>query len=401
MGRLLRRWGGAVLVASLLLAVPCQAAAAPFRVTLPRQHTGTVADRLPSWTFEAAEVPAGFAVATSTATGPTIILRDENLVNVVVTVGGSPDVDVFTPLAPTTPQPIAPEGATVAADGSWTLDGAMHEWGRYVPGSDQRLWIQGTISIYEQDGDVRTATPEQAAAIAAVRASFEPSVRAWYGLDPLTTSDDGRAAAAAVRQALRRTADLRDWSAATDEQAFVARPGPQQIHSVYAAREGAGRLAVSAAYVHAPADIRRIHVPGMSWDYRPAGRCWLAHRDVGPAPLPVSERTIVHWGPMGLPFLGGPRGWPVGQFALTATFLSTYDLTAKPPLSLGRRGTRYELYFYSGFRIRLIVDVDRSGIARVVKEEQLDAQGKLVERSRIGVTTPAPRALLTHGPSCG
>ena len=182
---------------------------------------------------------------------------------------------------------------------------------------------------------MRTATPEQAAAIAAVRASFEPSVRAWYGLDPLTTSDDGRAAAAAVRQALRRTADLRDWSAATDEQAFVARPGPQAVHSVYAAREGAGRLAVSAAYVHAPADIRRIHVPGMSWDYRPAGRCWLAHRDVGPAPLPSPEPAIVHYGPMGLPFLGGPRGYPVGQFALTPTFLSTYDLTAKAPLSLG------------------------------------------------------------------
>ena len=400
MGRLLRRWLGPVLAASLLLAVPGQAAADPFRLTLPRPHTGTVADRLPSWTFEAAELPAGFAAASSTATGPTIILRDENLVNVVVTVSGSPDVDVFP--RPVTPQPIAPEGATVAADGSWTRDGAMHEFGRYVPGSDRRLWIEGTISIYDTDGDVRTATPEQAAAIAAVRASFEPSVRAWYGLDPLTTSDDGRAAAAAVEQALRRTAALRDWSAATDEETFVTRPGPQAVHSVYAAREGAaGRLAVSAAYVHVPTDIRRIHVPGMSWDYRPAGRCWLAHRDVGPAPLPAPERTIAHWGPMGLPFLGGPRGFPVGQFALTPTFLSTYDLTVKAPLSLGRRGTRYELYFYAGFRIRLIVDVDRSGIARVVKEEQLDAQGKLVERSRIGVTTPAPRALLAHGPSCG
>src|SRR3954447_14966086 len=109
MGRLLRRWLGPVLAASLGLGVPCQAAADPFRVTLPRPHTGTVADRLPSWTFEAAEVPAGFAVATGTARDPTIILRDENLVNVVVTVGGLPDVPVFTPLTPTTPQPIAPE----------------------------------------------------------------------------------------------------------------------------------------------------------------------------------------------------------------------------------------------------------------------------------------------------
>src|SRR6188472_4511971 len=113
MGRLLRRWGGPVLAASVLLAVPGQAAADPFRLTLPRLHTGTAADRLPSWTFEAAELPAGFSVRGGTATSPAIVLRDENLVSVVVEAGGSPDVPVFTPFTPTTPPPIAPEGATV------------------------------------------------------------------------------------------------------------------------------------------------------------------------------------------------------------------------------------------------------------------------------------------------
>jgi hypothetical protein len=77
-----------------------------------------------------------------------------------------------------------------------------------------------------------------------------------------------------------------------------------------------------------------------------------------------------------------------------------YDFTAKAPLSRGRRGTRYELYFYNLRRIHVVVDVNRRGIATVVKEEQLDDLGRVAERQRLGITAPAPSRLLTPGLAC-
>ena len=58
------------------------------------------------------------------------------------------------------------------------------------------------------------------------------------------------------------------------------------------------------------------------------------------------------------------------------------------------------MYVYQGFRIHLVVDVNRRGIATVIKEEQLDANGVAVERNRIGIVAPAVRDLLSPGRSC-
>jgi hypothetical protein len=109
----------------------------------------------------------------------------------------------------------------------------------------------------------------------------------------------------------------------------------------------------------------------------------------------------VRWGPASLSLIGnGGPGLNASIFASPRALQLAYDVTAKPPLSLGRRGTRYELYVYVGFRIHLVVDVNRRGVATVIKEEQLDARGIAVERERIGITAPAPRRLLTPGRSC-
>ena len=170
------------------------------------------------------------------------------------------------------------------------------------------------------------------------------------------------------------------------------------MHAVYAVRERNGRIAVSSADVPG---VRRIHKPGRSWTYVPAGRCWQGSKDLGEAPLPVHEREAVRSGPAALQLVGnGQRGLNSTIFGSLRALRLAYDVTAKSPLSRGARPTRYELYVYYGFRVHLIVDVNRHGIATVIKEEQLDARGLVVERERIGIATPAARRLLAPGRSC-
>jgi len=390
------RWwctlGGALL--AVALTAPA-ATAAPFRVTQPRPHTGTISDRLPSWTFAADQLPAGFAVFPSGPPEHRVFLRHPSQVSVLIEAFGSGDI--FPVLAP--PARIAPAGATVAADGSWKLEGETYQFGRFADGSGRKIWLEGTIFVL--GGDVRTPSPEQAAAIAAVHADLEPSLRIWYGLDPRTTSDTNRTGViAAVTSAIHRTAALGSWSATIDEAGLVPRPGPQKTHSVYAVRERRGRI--TASYVDArPPGVRRIHKPGRSWQYSAAGRCWTSFRDVGPSSIPIPERLLVRSGPASISLIGnGGQGINSTILATARPLQLAYDVTAKAPLSLGSRGTRYELYFYFGFRTHLVVDVNRRGIASVIKEEQLDARGIAVERERIGITTPAPRRLLTPGRSC-
>jgi len=215
MGRRLRVVGLALLAA---LAMAPTAPAAPFRVTLPRASTGTVLDRLPSWTFAADQLPAGFVASPSSAVNMSVVLRHPSLVVVDVEASGVPDVfPIIRPQAT-----IAPPGATVAADGSWTLAGETYQFGRFADGSGRKLWLTATIAIL--GGDVRSPTPEQAAAIAAVHAALEPSLRVWYGLDPRTTSDTNRARViAAVSSAIHRAASLRSWSATVDEVGLAPR----------------------------------------------------------------------------------------------------------------------------------------------------------------------------------
>ena len=370
------------------------ATAAPFRLTLPHARTGTFFDRLPSWTFAADQLPAGFVASPLPPPAHGVVLRHPSQVAVRIDAFGSPDIfPVTTPLAA-----IAPAGATVAADGSWKLGGATYQFGRFADGSGRKLWLQATIGVL--GGDVRTPTPEQAAAIAALHAAFEPSVRVWYGLDPRTTSDTNRARViASVSSAIRRTAALTSWSATVDEVGLAPRPGPRKTHNVYAVRERRGRIAVS--YVEAkPPGVRILHRPGRSWQYSQAGRCWVSNANRGPSPIPIPERMLVRYGPASISLIGnGGPGLNANIFSLRPLRLA-YDVTAKPPHSLGRRGVRYELYAYNGFRVHLVVDVNRRGIATVLKEEQLDARGIAVERERIGITAPAPRRLLTPGRSC-
>ena len=192
------------------------------------------------------------------------------------------------------PTRIAPDGAVVAADGSWTLDGATHQFGRFAPDTGEKLWLEGEVFIGHPD--IRDASAEQLAAIAALETAFEPSLRVWYGLDPRTTSDDHNAAAIrAVILAVRRTSMLRNWSVTADEVSFVPRPGPQREHAVYAVRERRRRIVLSSAATRNPS-IRRVHTPGRSWQYDARQRCWYGYRDVGPPPLPVAERALVRYG---------------------------------------------------------------------------------------------------------
>ena len=390
------RWwctlGGALL--AVALTAPA-ATAAPFRVTLTRPHTGTVADRLPSWTFAADQLPDGFAVFPSGPPEHRVFLRHPSQVSVLIEAFGSGDI--FPVLAP--PSRIAPAGAAVAADGSWKLEGETYQFGRFADGSGRKIWLEGTIFIL--GGDVRTADPEQAAAIAAVHADLEPSLRIWYGLDPRTTSETNRTGViAAVTSAIHRTAALSSWSATIDEAGLAPRPGPRKRHSIYAVRERRGRISVSYGETRPPG-VRRLHRGSRSWQFNPKRGCWTSFTDVGPPPIPVPERLLVRSGPASLSLIGqGGQGLNSTIFATKRPLQLAYDVTAKPPLSLGRRGTRYELYVYAGFRVHLIVDVNRAGIATVIKEEQLDARGIAVERERIGITTPAPRRLLTPGRSC-
>jgi hypothetical protein len=384
---------GVALLAGVLTAPA--ATAAPFRVTLPQPHTGTVADRLPSWTFAADQLPDGFAVFPSGPPDHRVLLQHPSQVSVLIEAFGSGDI--FPVLAP--PARIAPAGATVAADGSWTLEADTYRFGRFADGSGHKIWLEGTIFIF--DGDVRTATPEQAAALAAAHSALEPSLRVWYGLDPRTTSETNRAGViAAVTSAIHRTAALSDWSATIDEAGLAPRPGPRKRHSVYAVRERRGRISVSYGETRPPG-VRRLHRGTRSWQFNPKRGCWTSFTDVGPPPIPVPEPLLVRSGPASLSLIGqGGQGLNSTIFATKRPLQLAYDVTAKPPLSLGRRGTRYELYVYAGFRVHLIVDVNRAGIATVIKEEQLDAQGVAVERERIGITTPAPRRLLKPGRSC-
>jgi hypothetical protein len=377
---------GAVLVLAL---APAAASAAPFRLTVLRGN------HVPFYTFAADALPVGFRAQALKPPYIGIALAHPSGVRATVEVRGLPRiVPVNEP-----PARIAPDGATIAADGSWTLDGETHQFGRFSPDTGKKLWLDGVLFV--AGVDIRDASPEQQAAIASFRAVFEPSVRSWYGLDPRTTSDGNRAAVIrAVAKAIHRTAALRDWSVTADEASIVPRPGPQTTHAVYAVRERRGKIALSSVDQRFPR-VRRIHKPGKSWQYDPARRCWFSFRDVGGPPLPVRERDAVRSGPASLPLVG------TGFFGLNSTILGSeqalrlaYDLTAKAPLSRGRRGTRYELFFYMDYRVHVIVDVNKRGVATVLKEEQLDDRGRVAERQRLGIVTPAPGKLLKPGRAC-
>jgi hypothetical protein len=370
------------------------ATAAPFRLTLARGHTGTFFDRAPSLTFAADQLPAGFVAAPFPPPNRSIALRHPSGVAIEIDAFGSGDIfPILTPLAK-----IAPAGATVAADGSWKLEaGPTYQFGRFADGTGRKLWLAGTIGIL--GGDIRTPSPDQAAAIAALHAAFEPSVRIWYGLDPRTTSDGNRARViAAVSAAIRRTAALRSWSATVDEAGLAPRPGPRKQHFVYAVRERHGRIAVS--YVEAkPPGVRILQRSGRRWQST-ARRCWTSSPFRGPSPIPYPERMLVRYGPATISLIANGAQGLNSNILATRPLRLAYDVTAKPPHSLGRRGVRYELYFYDTFRVHVVVDVNRRGIATVIKEEQLDARGIAVERERIGIVAPAPRRLLTPGRSC-
>jgi hypothetical protein len=109
---------------------------------------------------------------------------------------------------------------------------------------------------------------------------------------------------------------------------------------------------------------------------------------------------LVRYGPATISLIANGAQGLNSNILATRPLRLAYDVTAKPPHSLGRRGVRYELYFYDTFRVHIVVDVNRRGIATVIKEEQLDARGIAVERERIGIVAPAPRRLLTPGRSC-
>ena len=202
-----------------------------------------------------------------------------------------------------------------------------------------------------------------------------------------------------MSSAIHRTAALTSWSATVDEAGLAPRPGPQKQHFVFALRERRGRIGVS--YVEAkPPGVRILHRPGRRWQYSPARRCWIASSFNGPSPIPYPERTLVRYGPASISLIANGGQGLNSNILATRPLQLAYDVTAKPPHSLGRRGVRYELYFYNGFRIHVVVDVNRHGIATVIKEEQLEARGVAVERERIGITAPAPRRLLTPGRLC-
>ena len=86
------RWWCTLGGALLAVATAPVATAAPFRVTLPRPHTGTVADRLPSWTFAADQLPDGFAVFPSGPPDHRVVLRHPSQVSVLIDAFGSGDI---------------------------------------------------------------------------------------------------------------------------------------------------------------------------------------------------------------------------------------------------------------------------------------------------------------------
>lgn len=394
----MRRIPAALAAMVVVLCANSTALATPLRIEAPpnpliAQLFGVAPAGVSHVTFAADTMPVGFAASTPTAAQTQRGQFEGGFATIgdgTHTIGLSADLDtgVFPSMsAPAPGVPVAGhQDEETRGQGGMLL--AVGRRSRRAPG---HIYLYARLVAGLPDATVDAALGELAF-----------SLDGWWGLDPLTTSDASNATVlAALNLAATRTAAMREWYmiwSARKRAGWGRAEGAIPDSYVGARRRGGRQTLVTTNWGVQRPDEPRGQV--RAWFWRAPGRLWVqpwaapscAHLIGGgrhPAPGdPLQARK----GALAYALLALPTGQGL-LFDDPESLAAAYDLATKPPLEFGSRGTRYEIYFYpQSFRAHAIFLVGRDGTFRTIKVETLDAQGDIMETTRVGIATRIPLA---------
>ena len=363
------------------LCASSMAGAAPLRIEARPSLTfasraGVALDAVPRVTFVADAMPAGFAETTPTAAQPQ---------GGAVTIGdGTHTIDLAAEVA--TGLVFFGPGAVAGRLGFEDVDardedGVLIAIGRRSRRAPGHIYLRAGLS-----GPVDATASDALAALGS-------SLDGWWGLDPLTTSDASNGTVlAALKQAATRTAVMPEWYLTWTRRwraGWKLTEGTRRDF-YFGARRSRGRqtLVTTNGFPRLASTVAQLwRAPGHMWiQDRRLGCTRLLPRLVPPTP-PATE------GALSFSVVGPRTAGILGGLLSSDALAAVYDLATKPPLRLGARGTRYEIYYYpEGFRVHGIFLVGRDGTFRTIKVEILDAQGRVIETTRAGITTHIPAA---------